>query len=270
MKRTLTLFACVAACCAMMVSCKNAKTAEPTQEEIQAQKVALADSVLTQIDALAEQLSDASSNSFRFKLMELTDAEKIVKPDYLLDPSVAENLVTKSQKVNALAIYAMEMGVREIYGMPTEEANAAIVKLAAEINHPIDFDYLTSDVPVSDKIRREYEICKERGDITYFWKFQYAIVTEMSYLLIMNPDLFSNKITDEKMKAYDQRVNALHLAIEELAQYDEEMASIFECSNKLYSNLSPEEVESYNSEAAIQWRFAHKDIYISRRNALLQ
>jgi len=116
------------------------QTAEPTPEEIQAQKVALADSVLTQIDAIANQIFDAGSNSVRFKSMELTENVKMIKPDYLLDLSIANQLVTKSQKVNALGIYIVDYSIRTIYDMPLDEAKEVIIKLATEVSSSFDVE----------------------------------------------------------------------------------------------------------------------------------
>jgi len=138
MKRTFQFLAFVAICSAMMVSCKNTKQSEPTLEEIQTQKVALADSVLAKIDAFAGKFIDASEGDFRIVNFELNEEEKMVKPDYLLDPSFANTLVTKSQKVNALAIFLVELTVREIYDMPLEETQEVMAKLAVEIDHPVD------------------------------------------------------------------------------------------------------------------------------------
>jgi len=86
----------------LTISCKNTKTTEPTPEEIQAQKVALADSVLAQIDEYAEQFSK-TRDGYLLNLFALTDEEKIIKPDYLLEPSEVSKFITKTQKVNALA-----------------------------------------------------------------------------------------------------------------------------------------------------------------------
>jgi len=194
MKRTFTLFAVMAICFAMMVSCKN-KTNEPAPEEIEAQKVALADSVLAEIDSLSEQYFDASTKSFKLKEVELTEDEKLVKPDYLLDPSVADTLITKVQKVNALAIYSVELGIRKMYDMPTEEIKEVLLKLAADVNHPIDVDFLISNATSSEKLKKEYEVCKERGDIAYFWQFEEAVITEIEYVIAQNPELFINKIS---------------------------------------------------------------------------
>jgi len=255
----------------MMASCKNTKTTEPTPEEVQQQKVALADSVLSYMDTLADLYFDAASNSFMLKSMELTDAEKMVKPDYLLDPSVANTCVTKSQKINALAIYSVDNSVRKIFGLPCEEVKEVITKLAAEVNHPIDMDLFMSDFPTSEIVKREYEICKERGDLAYFWQFQFAIIAETSYVIVNNPELFFSRITEEQWQAYRSRTEAIVKAVSELAQYDEEMAALedFRIKSRI---TSKEEWEKSNVslESAIQFRISNRDKYIARRNALLQ
>jgi len=272
MKRTLTLFAYVVICCAMAVSCKNAKTAEPTPEEIQAQKVALADSVLAQIDALAEQLYDATSKSFRICDFELTDEEKMVKPDFLLDPLIAATLVTKYQKINALAIYSIELGVRQIYDMPCDDVKEVIVKLAADINHPFDLDVELGDVPVSEKVRNFYEKWKERGDIAYFWQLQNAMLIEIGYLVANNPALFFNNIKDEQWQGFTNRVIIKDRALVKMAKYDSEMAVLSDFMQQFGVMASDEEIKAVCSscEAASKFVTANKDKYIARRNALLQ
>jgi len=275
MRKSYILIALAMVAALTIVSCKNnkkSKNQEPTQEEVQEMKQALADSVLTYIDDCVEKLCDATSKSFRIKTMELTDAEKMVKPDYLLDPSIAATLVTKTQKVNALAIYATELGVRKIYDMPQEETKEALAKLAVEVNHPTDMDFLTSDIPVSEKIKREYEICKERGDLAYFWQFQFAVMSEMSYLVSQNPELFYSKITDEQWQAFSSRFITSINVIESLAKYDEDMSELLEFRNKYYPYVSTAEMNKINQDKEIskQFHITNKDKYIARRNALLQ
>jgi len=272
MKRTQTIVAIMAICSAMIVSCKN-KQSEPAPEEIQAQKVALADSVLAEIDKLAEAFSLSSENGNLITYFELTENEKMVKPDYLLEPSFANNLVTKSQKVNALAFYLTDMLLLQAYDMPTEEVKEIVAKLAAEINHPIEIDLLTdSNMPVSEKVKKEYEGCKERGDLAYFWQFQRAIIAETAYIIDQNPELFFSKITEEQWQAFVNRQSKCIKAIRELAKYDEEMAVVFQMFNQNRVFSSEEEKASIDSsiESAKQFRIAQKDKFISRRNALIQ
>jgi len=273
MKRTLTLIALVAICSAMMVSCKNTKTAEPTPEEIQAQKVALADSVLAQIDVFAEQFFDASSKTFKAKEWKLTEAEKMVKPDYLLDPSVAATLVTKSQKVSALAIYCSELVLRKLYDMPLDETEEVIAKLAAEVNHPVELNFVSNfDMPASEVIREEYEACRERGDLPYFWQFQNALLTETSFILAQNPELFLSKITEEQWQSYYKKMHEKTLALMTLAQYDEEMMEVCLKIQKNRVSFSDDEyIESTSSiQASIEYYKDKKDKFIAKRNALLQ
>jgi len=273
MKRTLTLIACVAVCCTMAVSCKNAKTAEPTQEEIQAQKVALADSVLAEIDAIADEFIYAAADGFRIVNFELTEEEIMVKPDYLLDPSFANTLVSKSQKINALAVFLVELMVRKIYDMPLEETKEVMAKLAVELNHPIDVNVTTDfEMQASDKIRKEYEAFKERGELAYFWQFQNAIHFETCYVIAQNPEMFIGKITDDQWKLFAKVKRARIKGIEELANYDEEMAvvKIFREANAVSATKEEIEIVSNSREGAIRFYIKNKDKYDARRNALLQ
>jgi len=267
MKKSYILIALAMVVALTMVSCKNnKKVKEPSQEEVQEMKQALADSVLAYIDTCAEKLCDANSKSFRIKTMELTEKEKMVKPDYLLDPSVANTLVTKKQKVNALAIYSIELLVRKIYDMPQEETKEVIAKLAVEVNHPTDVDFFMSDIPTSEKFKREYEICKERGDVAYFWQFQYALLVETGYLLVQNPELFFSKISEEQLFEYGNIAQVIYDAIDELSEYDEEMAELRAFKDKLSFTTSRSEWKNIcqSREVHIQKRLEHKDMFIAR------
>jgi len=274
MKRTLTLIACVAICCAMTVSCKNGKKSqEPTQEEVLAAKQALADSVLAEIDAVINDYFEASANSIDFGLMSLTEAEKLVKPDYLLDPKEANNFVAKSQKASALGIYIVDYSIRRMYDMPMEETKEAIAKLAAELNHPLDEnDFSNFDMTVSEKIKKEYAECKERGDMAYFWQFHNAAVIETGYIISQNPELFFKKVSEEQWKMFRNRIDILNEALAKLAQYDEETAQLWGLMRSHRTTSNDEERSSINQsvESAKQHRIGNKDKYIARRNALLK
>jgi len=273
MKRTVQFLALVAICSAMIISCKSNKQSEPTPEEIKAQKVALADSVLAQIDAFADEYMLASDNAFRIANFELTEEEKMVKPDYLLDPSFASTLVTKSQKVNALGIFALDIAVRKIYDIPLEETKEVIAKLAAEINHPMDVNVNTNlEMPLSEKIKKEYENCKARGELTYFWQFQNAILVETAYVIVQNPELFFSKISEEQWQAFNKRTNENNYAMRKLAKYDQEMSAVLELFNRYRAVSSDEEKAKIDVsvESTKQYWSANKDKFINQRNALLQ
>jgi len=204
--------------------------------------------------------------------MELTDAEKSVKPDYLLDPALADTFLTRSQKINALAIYLTDWTVLELYEMPVEDTKNAMYKLAADINFPVDIDFVTSNEPTSEKIKRIYEACKNSGDLVLFWQFEYVLVREISYVLSCNPDLYLSKITEEQWQAFNARKKARRDAVNELAKYDEEMAKLVEIRRESKIAASDEEKNAKNQsiQTAKEFFKTHKDKYVARRNAFLQ
>lgn len=259
----------------IMTSCdnnKNALSLELSQEDVQDMKQTLTDSVMAQIDALEAQYVESASNSFQFRNLELTYTEKLMKPDYLLDPAAANTLVTKSQKISALAYYIVDYGVRVLYDMPLEDSRKAIVKLAAEVNHPISISKNDTTIPVSEYIKLEYEKCKENGDLAYFWQFEAAIGIENNYIIAQDPDLFFSLITEEQWKAYADKRIVLQRAICTMAEYDEEMDALnsFRRQYSIYSSdAEMERVISSRVSAKMFYR-DNKDKYIEHRNSLIQ
>lgn len=247
------------------VSCKN-KSQEPTMVDVQEQKSEIKDDILERIDGFSAQYIDASNNAFNLCEFELTDAEKKLKPDYLLDPSEANKLITRLQKTNAMAIYMVELGVRELYGMPVNETKEVITKLASDIGYPLDLE-----AKPSETIQKDYKICKDRGDMAYFWAFQNAISKETNYIIANNPDLFFSKITEPQWQAYYESTEHMWSAIEELAPYDAEASAILQWRNDNRLTKSGEEWKNVNSsiQTAKEFHIANKDKFINSRNALL-
>ena len=262
---------------AMTVSCKNnKKKAEnngSTEEVVEVAKTILADDVLATIDQYGEIYLDECGNYDiqEFIASYLTDEEKMVKPDYLLDPAQISGLVTKSQKFAALAILSSERPIREVYGMPVEKSVEAQVRLALDINYPFHNNEL-KDLKTSDKIRRFYEVCKERGELAYFWKLNSAFMTEFLYLIVNNPEPFLNNLTDEQWNSFKNRYESCLHTVRVLAEYDEEIASVMSIMNETNSVSNDEEASSIfaTKESGIQRILEAKDKYIARRNTLLE
>jgi len=275
MKINYILIALAMVAALTMVSCKNNKktqSQEPTQEEVQEMKQALADSVLAEIDAIVDEYCIAFENDFRFRGFELTEAEKLIKPDYLLDPSVSNELITKSQKINAIAFYMVDLGVRILYDMPVDEAKETIAKLASDVNIPIDLNDYDINIPRSERTRNQYNMLKENEEVTYFWQFHNAAIKETYYIIVQNPELFFSKITEEQWQQYVKRTNEKNKAMRELAKYDEEMAAVLEIFNQNRVVSSDEEKAKVSASIETHKRhlIANKDKFIENRNALLQ
>ena len=272
------LFIALAMVAAMTVSCKNnnkkaAKTAEANAEVVEAAKTILADDVLAAIDEFATIYTDENNNYDvpSFIASYLSEQEKMIKPDYLLDPEQTSNLVTKSQKIGALAILCAEKQIRLAYGMPVEKLEEASARLAAELNHPIPLGEL-KDLKPSEGIIRFYELCKESGDIAYFWQLNTAFMTEFLYLIVNNPEPFLNNLTDEQWDSFKNRYESCLHTVRVLAEYDEEIASVMSIMNETNSVSNDEEASSIfaTKESGIQRILEAKDKYIARRNALLE
>jgi len=270
MKRTLSLITLVAICSAMMVSCKNTKSNEPTSEEIQAQKAALADSVLALIDNISNQYITLSDSGDFIYYTELSDEEKIVKPDYLLDLGEADNFINQNQKENALAIYYVEYFVRLVYDMPTDEAKEVIAKLAADVNYPSGIDVYSYDRTNSEVATDIYNAFKERGEVDVYWQYVNALLDETAYLLAKNP-VFLEKASEEQYAALYKEFECLASAIQILAPYDEEMKLITDTNSTLSEEYWENMKEDFSSiETAKKVCESDKYNFIARRNALLQ
>jgi len=252
---------------------KYIKVSEPNHIDVQERKAALASSTLAQIDSLYMLYKNAKGQSFDLSKFELTGKEKLVKPEYLLDLSASNDFVTRSQKVNALAIYVFERNIKKLYDMPLENTDQTIAKLAAELNHTVDIEYLKSDASISEKLEKEYEVCKECGDLSYFWQFQYALFVETKYLLAQNPELFLNRISDEQYKAFHESVVKRIDVIMELAKYDEEMAKLKSFIDQNKNNVWQTDQDYQSTLGTKELRTKHyidnKNNIIARRNALL-
>ncbi len=272
MKHTLSIIAIMAICCAMMVSCKSAKSNEPTPEDIQAQKVALADSVLAQIDAYVEQYAELSDQGDFLYTIELNDKEKAVKPDYLLDLGLADTFVTRDQKIAALCIYFLEYYVRAMYDMPTEEAQAVIGKLVVDVNFPQGTGAYSDDIKTSQVVKENYRILKERGEESFFWQCVNALLIETNYLLSKDPELFFSKISEEQFDSFNKEFNCLSSAINALLPYDEEIQQM---RNNFLTTYSDEEkaniVNDFASFSIAKETYkSNKYRFIEVRSALLQ
>ena len=271
------LFIALAMVAAMSVSCKSNKKAESNEaneEVVEAAKTVLADDVLATIDEIAKTYFDEAEKVEPAEIIaaSLTDKDKLVKPDYLLDPNEANNLVTRSQKINALAILLMEYTIRNAYEMPVEEAKDAIARLTVDLNHPIAIEERDS-MSVSEKIAESYRRCKESGELPYFWQFEFAVQNEFRYLISQNPDLFFNNITDEQIRTVSKRFLSCREAVRTLAEYDPEIKIVVDTYSKTSTNLPDDNarVEAYGTvEAAKKTFAAKKEQYAIRRADMLK
>ena len=263
------LFIALAMVAGMAVSCKNNKKAEADAEVVEAAKTILADDVLAKIDELAQSFADEAGKFTPETVISssLTEEEKLIKPDYLLEASQANEMVTKSQKLNALAILMVERPVRIAYGMSTEDTDEVIARFVAEVNDPVNFDDEMNLTP-AEKTKMAYQAQKERGDIACYWQFALGLQTEADYLISKNVDVFFRNLTEEQYASLTKQFNTIINAARTLSEYDSEIKQAWDAYNaggEVIGGLSEETME-YGKNFFVE----RADVFAARRAELLK
>ena len=272
------LFIALVMVAAMTVSCKNnnkkaAKTAEANAEVVEAAKTILADDVLATIDELVQAYINADGGEIAYEEIiasSLTEEEKLIKPDYLLEASRANEMVTKSQKLNTLAILLVERPIRIAYGMPTEGTDEVIAHFIADVNSPVNLDG-NKDLTLSEKLKKAYEFYKERGDVADFWQsYGLASVTELGYLISKNTDAFFRNINEDQYAAFLKRVTAVANAVRFLSEYDPEVKQAWDAFNAGGEVATDIDLSQETIEHAKIFFSEREEIFAARRANLLK
>lgn len=225
----------------LTVSCRNVKRSSDNsadQEVVEAAKVVLADDVMAVIDELAARYAALSDFSIRNIFTDgLSEDDKLVKPEYLLEPSMAQYLMTRSQKVYALSTLIVELPIRRAYGMPVEPSEDAILQLAADVNYPIDFED-SENKPLSETVAEAYAKCKENNELDFFFQYCFSFVDASWFLLSQNPDAFFRNITEEQYANVLERFDVCMTAMTTLAEYDPETANFL----SIFKSVSPDSI----------------------------
>jgi len=243
---------------------QNAESADSVvksfeQEQIEASIKMHMDSLASEVGKLKMVPFLQSDNNGGIKL---TKEELQVKPDYLLDPAVAENATVLSEKYRLLSALDIDRRTAKLYEMPTEDYDKAITKLAADINDP-SFKILDNEGSVSETTQNLYDEMEKNGRLNYFWQLAAASLVEQLYLANQNSDKFLSTFTDDAAANTTFRVVLILDALKRLSQYDPEIAPVSEA-------LAPLEVLNATTVDELKNQIAQaKDNIIAARKALV-
>ena len=216
------------------------------------------DSLAAEIGKL-KQLPMIQANNGTIKL---TKEELQVKPDYLLDPAIAESATTLAEKYRALAALQVDVNTAKLYEMPAEDYDKAIAKLAADINDP-SFKAL-DDKAAAELPEALYTAMSENGRINYFWQVAAASLVEQLYLGNKNSDKFLATFDDDAAANTTFRVVLILDALDRLKAYDPEIEPIAEA-------LAPLNVLNATSVSELKSQLAEaKDKIEAARAALVK
>ena len=182
------------------------------------------------VDSLASEVGKLKQLPFLQKDNEgsfkLTKEEKQVKPDYLLNPSVAENATTLAEKYRVMAALEVDKSVAKLYEMPLEDYDKAITKLAADINDP-SFKVLENS-DAAETPQALYDAMNENNRINYFWQVAAASLVEQIYCASKNSDKFLAAFDDDAAANTTFRVVLILDALNRLSEYDPDIKPVAE------------------------------------------
>ena len=178
----------------------------------------------------------------------LTDEEKQVKPDYLLNPAVSDNAMTLSEKYRVLSALEVDKEVSKLYEMPLDEYEKVITKLAADINDP-SFKAFDEGAGIYEATTALYDAMNENGRINYFWQIVASSLVEQLYITSQNTDKFIGAFSDEAAANVTFRIILIQDALERLTEFDPEISPVAKAVEPL-TVLNATTVEELKSQLA--------------------
>lgn len=207
---------------------KNAQPAQEAEEEKSFEQEQVEAKIKVELDSLASAIGQLKQLPILKEGEEgivLSDEEKQVKPDYLLDPAVAENAATLAEKYRMVSALSVDNKIAALYGMPTEEYDKAIGKLLADINDP-SFKEWEDASTIYETTQNLYTQMEKNGRINYFWQLGATSLIEELYVMSQNEEKFISAFDDESAANVTYRVALLIDAIDRLAAYDPEIEPV--------------------------------------------
>ena len=214
-----------------LASCSKPQKAILSDEE----QATLEDEIITQLDSIALQLCEISTNPqlqalFNADSLQISEEQLLVKPEYLLKESDLNELVDLSQKYRARAIAMADEHIRKMYQLFGESGYyAAIQNLQLEINDAALQKIVEQGVAAvfsPETYRSFYEEMKAANRIEYFYDVAAALTVESIYLISNNIDLYNIRLTDDASAALSQNLQNCMQAVALLAPSRPQMRSL--------------------------------------------
>ena len=188
-------------------------------------------SVKMHLDSIASEISTKKFTPLYQAInngeITLTPDEKKVKPTYLLDAAVANDLQTIYQKYAAFAFLTTDKAVAKLYEMDTKAYEDAIAKLSADINDPCLAKL--QDKGTFQQIEKSiYDEEEKAGRINFFWIATCAATIEQLYIASQNADKFLQGYDDAAVSNITFRIVLILDALDNLSQYDAEIQGLVE------------------------------------------
>lgn len=227
----------------VLPSCKNQKKAvaeEPVTKEMSQKEQYITGELKLNAEALVESINKLQPAGFVTKVNNgeyaLTDKEKMVKPEYLFKPDKVDNFVTLSQKYRVSGVLLVDRAIAEYYEMPVSDYDAAISKLAAEINDSALNGYIKS-LKEGGKVTAFgsiYDAEVEANRVNYFWECAVGMLIEQIYICTQNIEKFMPMFDDQSASDVTYNFILVHENLRQLVEYYPELKPLNEVLEPLY------------------------------------
>lgn len=231
-------FLLMAVCAIALASCggKTQQSDDEQQEVKSFEQEQIEESIRVQLDSIASVLGGLKAlpmlEQTKNGELKLTDEEKKVKPDYLLDPDIAKEAITLSEKYRVLVALSIDQTIAELYDMDTKAYNEATAQLLSEVNDP-GFRIFAENGDLVVESQEIYEAEVQAGRLNYFWQAVATSLVEQMYILCQNQEKFLPVFDDESVANLTLRIALLQDAINRLVEYDPELVEVSEAIKPL-------------------------------------
>lgn len=243
MKKINWVFAAMVAMATASCGGQSAKTADDAEvtaaEEsvMEFNQAQLEAAIKVQMDSLAKLVDAKKYNAILSEVnngtAKLTADELKVKPDYLLNPSVANDATTFSAKYIALGMLRVDRYFANLYEMDCTEYDAAIQKLLSEVNDPAIKKSIDEGTDMISASQALYDGMEKEGRINFYWELSAAAVIENLYVMSQNVDRFTVGLTDDQVDRMTFHLVCILDALDGLSVYDPQIPGIAEALSPL-------------------------------------
>ena len=197
------------------------------QEQIEA-------AIKLNFDSLAVQVGKLKQLPIRMKdgKIALTDEEMQVKPNYLLEPGIAEKATMLAEQYRVLTALQVDREIASLYDMPVADYDNEIAKLVVDINDP-SFKAVEGSSDIYEASQDLYNAMDENGRINFFWQIVSTSLVEQLYVVSQNTDKFLSAFDDEAAANVSLRIILIQDAINRLTEYDPEIIPVAEAFDPL-------------------------------------
>jgi len=231
--------ACMLAAALVLSACGNnaskKKDAQTKTTETSQQEQYLTEDLIIKLDSLISGFQKLGMMPNMQAMIDgkvvLTDKEKRIKPTFLMPLSKAVDLVTLSQKNRALAVYAIDREVATMYGLPTDEYDQVIGKLAVETDNQAMIDGAQINVEVNSYdinswivTMGEEQLAKEQ--VHMFFELAAAAMLESLYITSLDIPRYITYFNDQTAADVSYRFVLVVDGVESLIPYHPELETV--------------------------------------------